>query len=368
MRSRKDKSAFSNSDAPLTAEEMFSETLKESDEKMPASTSTEDEIDKMVRQKRRKVIFYSSLSAVAVIGVVISAVLLNPLNHTGSLSSKGLPSSTTPVLSGQATVPTDDVNAGQNFAKENPIPFSHDKWQENPYNTQVVGKDKNTQQPSEDLRKNILASVEQGSIGGGLYSDSLNLPSESAGFTSDFSKVKLDDGTLNPMFSYWTAERFQVEVGSMVERLLNPIYGGWENYQYPEYKANSEFDTSLISDLFTSNWSDSNTGKPYHDYVPVFADWGSDNYGGAYDLTDVSRWFGQITSSTTTFTYDETKLQYTAVYEARVKFTAWTKDQGKVEKMGTLTLNLVPGSVDGGYENSSSNRVLIDSGSLRMDD
>lgn len=370
MRS-KEKSAFASDDS-LTADEILSETLSETSDSSLSSKDVvvEDEIDKENKRKKRKIILFSSLGAALTVGIVTGTVFLgSSLHHFGHVKPGASSSATVEVTSaGQVAVPTDDPNASQNFARENPIPFEHEKWQAAPYTAQVTGKDKSSQVPNDDLRSSILSSVAKGSLdGGGLASAASTLPSEAAGFTSDLDKQTMEDGTPNPMFSYWTEEQFSAEVGIMTERLLNPVFGGWENYQYPEYKANTEFDTALISDLFTSNWSESNSAKPHSEYVPVLADWNSDNYGGKYNLTDVARWFGKVTSSSTTFTYDESKLNYTATYEAKVKFTAWTKDQKKVERTGTLTLNLVP-AVTQEYGNNTSNRVLIDSGSLRMDD
>ena len=118
--------------------------------------------------------------------------------------------------------------------------------------------------------------------------------------------------------------------------------------------------------MFTPNWLEANTGKPYNEYVPVMADWGSDNYGGGYNLTDVARWYGRIQTSSIDFNYNEETQQYTAVYTANVKYTAWTKDQKTVERTGTLTLNLVPAASQQN-SNGSSHRVLIESATLKVD-
>jgi hypothetical protein len=217
------------------------------------------------------------------------------------------------------------------------------------------------EQDGDSLKKDILTSLS----GSELNSSGNVLPSETSGFTADSSKETLEDGSLNVRYSYWTAEVFQSEVGGYLERLLNPTFGGWEMYQHNGIGSSGYFDTTLISDMFTDRWLSENADKKTAEYVPVFADWGANDYGLKDTLlTTGSRWIGTVTSSNTAFTYDSEKLQYSVDLTAQVKFVAWTKDQTKLEKKGTLTLHLV---ANADKLNGSDHKVLIDSANLKME-
>ena len=347
---------------------VFSSSGESTDDMLEAigvTSGTPDDDSAITNEKKRerRRLMYVTAGAATTVALLVGAIFLVPTVKGPSKSSPQSTSSSDTVQHKTiSALPSGDPNASQNFARTNPIPFDHEDWQIAGYKNQA-SDDESTKK----LLNTIQASIQDGRLDNGTLSLSAStLPSEEAGFTSDQNKVTLEDGTINPMFSYWTKENFETEVGTAVERLLNPSFGQWENYQYPEYKANSEFDISTISDLFTNNWLESNTGKPYSEYVPVMADWNSDNYGGTYNLTDVAKWFGKVQSSTTEFHYNSETQQYTATYTANVKYVAWTKDQKTVERNATLTLNLVPAASQQ-HNNGSSHRVLIDSATLKVD-
>lgn len=241
----------------------------------------------------------------------------------------------------------------EKFAQEdaNRFPVELADWEKKRHNDQDANE-----LTAEILKKN--SGTELSNMGG-------MLPSEKAGFTSDVTKVNLPDGTMNPMFSFWTAESFSSETGEHIQRLLNPTFGGWSSYQYSSYPGNKYFDTSLVADMFTGDWRVSNLEKPFSEYIPIYADWVGDDYGMADKLlTSGERWYGKVTSSATTLTYNEEELQYSADVTAQVTFTAWAKDQTKLEKKGTLTLHLVPNIEK---RNDSAHKVLIESASLKVD-
>lgn len=208
-------------------------------------------------------------------------------------------------------------------------------------------------------------NIEKASVNN-IATDASVLPQETAGFTGAEDAQTLDDGSLNPMYSYWTAEQFQSEVSDITTRLLNPVYGGWGLYQYPTYKANSQFDMSLIEDMFTQDWIEENSGSAYSEYVPVYADWNENDYG----LTDTllvsgNRWVGDIQNVTSDFTYDEIEQQYTVDMTIDVQFSAWTTEQESLERDGTLQLTLVSNAQ--GANSSSNYKVLVDEASLTVD-
>lgn len=246
-----------------------------------------------------------------------------------------------------------DVNTDDDFYHEDGkyFPTKVEKWQKKPYE----------EQKDSELKKDIIKTGSTTSLG----SSANILPSENSGYTSDDSKVEVDGG-LNPYYSYWTAEVFTSEAGEHIERLLNPTFGDWSRVQYSSYPGNKnlEFD-SKIKDMFTNNWVNKNKDKKYSEYVPILADWKGNDYGmGDKLLSSGPRWYGEITDSTYDFKFSEDTQQYTVDVKSDVKFIAWSKDQSKLEKTGTLTLTFVSNE-DG--KNDSGYKVLINKASLKVD-
>lgn len=253
----------------------------------------------------------------------------------------------------KTVIPETPEDTTEDFAQDPSklYPISLKEWQ-----TKV-----HSDQNEDTLKKDILTHLS----GSEINSSGNVLPSEGSGFTSDSAKETLDDGSLNTNYSYWTAETFQSEVGGYLERLLNPTFGGWEMYQHNGTGSSGYFDTALISDMFTDRWVSENADKKTSEYIPVYADWGANDYGLSDTLlTNGSRWIGTVKSSDTVFTYDQEKQQYSVDLTAQVKFVAWTKDQSKLEKNGTLTLHLVANADN---LNASKHKVLIDSANLKME-
>lgn len=331
------------------------------DEIIAADANDDEAEDKLINSARRKskarriALFggTGALAAAVTAGFLFFTPFGGDLNfnkdaHTAPISTSEPTASENKSL--KEIQSTEDTS--EDFAKDSkkyPVPLK--EWQIKSY------KD----QDADSLKKDILTSLS----GSEINSSGNVLPSEGSGFTSDDSKETLEDGSLNTRYSYWTAELFQSEVGGYLERLLNPTFGGWEMYQYNGVGSSGYFDTSIISDMFTDKWLTENANKKTSEYVPVFADWNANDYGlGDKLLTGGSRWIGTITSSDTVFTYDAEKLQYSVDLTAQVKFTAWTKDQTKLEKNGTLTLHLVANADN---LNASKHKVLIDSANLKME-
>lgn len=254
-------------------------------------------------------------------------------------------------------IPDEDEYDGPNesfaFETGNEFPIETEDWQ-------VVGRSfiEDEEALAEGLH-NYADAIE-------LSTDANVLPQEIAGFTSNEDEQTLDDGTLNPMYSYWTAEGFKVEVADILERLLNPTYGEWGLYQFGEYKPSTQFDMEIIEDIFTTTWLTENSSKDYGEYVPVYADWNENSYGLEDKLlVSGSRWIGNITNLTTDFEYDMETQQYVVDLTADVTFSAWTHEEEVLERNGQLTLELVSNANEA---NSSSNyKVLVNNASLTVD-
>ncbi len=190
------------------------------------------------------------------------------------------------------------------------------------------------------------------------------LPSEAAGFTSDDSKAVNEDGTLNPMYSYWTQESFYGETINILERFNNPVYGGWNSLQYAggsgdAYKVLS----TIFSDVIVPDTLASGSGK---ETIPVFADWAGDDYGMGSELLaygEGQRWLGKIDSMDAVFTFNSDSEQYDVILTANVTYSAWTKNKSTVTKNGMLTIHLAA-NVDKAVP--TGNKVVVKSATLEI--
>jgi len=201
----------------------------------------------------------------------------------------------------------------------------------------------------------VYASVDAAYTGTMLESASNQLPSQSTGFTND-PKQETVDGRLNPLFSYWTQEDFEAETGTMLERLINPTFGGWQ----ADSNAGRMTDGSYkkLSDLFSKTWQEAH---PNASDIPVFLGAGK---SVDYLPSGGSRWIGQVKDMTTDFQYDESIRNYRVTLVADISYTTWTQSKQKTTQTVELTLNLVPNQNE--YANGSANRVVIDSGTIEV--
>lgn len=314
-------------------------------------------LDNEQKQGRTKKIVLSTVGALAVCGVVVSAFFFNPFDNNNQV-----------VGSGEIDKSNTSDNGGDNTDNDNDDTVEMDEdffLDEGQYfPTEVKEWAQDSYAP--EIESDISESVAETALGEEWAEAANLLPSEAAGYTSDDSKMMLEDGSINTSYSYWTAEVFQRESTIAIERLLNPTFGAWAVYQYPAYKANEEYNPSILSDLFTLDWEKRNEDKAFSEYVPIYADWNADNYGGQEGLLESGpRWYGEVVDSATEFVYDNESHQYTATVTANVKFTAWTKDQSTLEKNGVLTIKFVANSDS---EKGELHKVLIDDASLKVDE
>lgn len=295
------------------------------------------------------------LGGTAIVGLVALMVLWNPFGGEQNVGDGK--QNMTPGSSQQAPVPTaprpsDALNPDDFYTQDGLFfPIKMETWQTKEHRDQDQA----------DLDAAVLKSMASTEVAKAANS----LPSEASGYTSKSSDQLRPDGTLNPKYSYWTAETFTTQAGEDIERLLNPTFGGWAANQYASHPGNTQFNLNGISDMFTNRWVVANSGKKFSEYVPVYADWTGNDYGlGDNLLTSGPRWYGQVTGSTSEFAYDNVSQQYVVTMVANVKFTAWAKDQSKLEKTGVLTLKFVSNATG---LNGSNHTVLIDDASLKVD-
>lgn len=330
------------------------------DDLIADDNKAKDDADEIInRDKRRSLIKKVSIiggSALLVCLLTGSLFLINPFGgdqNVGKDDKKTVAidddSKTTKI-----SAEDEEVNEDEFYReKGKKYPNKLDKWQ-------TVSHD---EQKESELNDKIVKKESGSSLG----SDANILPSESIGYTSDDSKEFLKDGSINPDYSYWTSEVYTSEAGEHIERLLNPTFGDWSRAQYSSYPGNKYFEFEKISDMFTSAWMKENSGKKYSEFVPVYADWDGNDYNmGDRLLSSGPRWYGEVTSSTSEFKFNEEVHQYTVDYKAKVKFTAWAKDQSKLEKTGTLTLQFVSDN-SSPNDSGSKYKVLINKSSLKVD-
>lgn len=355
-----------NDDKTPNSFDMGDDSSKSLAEIIAEEERSDAEQDKIInreknKQRNKKIVIFSS-AFLLLTGITVGTVVFNPFNNDQKVGNNE--QNMVQVESEKETKAGkgEDENAQANNKDEEKLPFyvKDDKivlpidqkpWQEKPYG--AGNKD--------EMNQEILKQVSDTSIG----TSANTLPSESAGYTSNTELETLPDGSINPDFSYWTLETYSAEVGSYIERLINPTFGGWSSAQYASSPANKSLNYDELADMFTSDWLIANADKPYSEYMPVFADWNGNNYGMDNLLETGPRWYGEVVDSTSEFVFDDEKEQYTVDLTANIKFTAWGKDESKLEKTGTLTLKLVSNA--DGLNDNSSNRVLIDGASLKVD-
>lgn len=335
-----------DSDKTLSIEELITADAKDREKEDKALRQAQ----KPERIKRAAIFVGGGLTIAA---LVTSLILWNPLGGNQNVGD-GEQDMTDATVAAPSVPPPSDALTPEDFYRQEGLffPTSMEDWQTKSYE----------EQDKSEIKSKIIATMNSTEIG--LAGNSL--PSEESGYTADSDKQTLEDGSLNPQYSYWTAESFNAQVGVYLERLLNPTFGGWALNQYSGHPGNTEFNINSISDMFTARWITENATKPFSEYVPVYADWAGNDYNlGDKLLTSGPRWYGKITSSNTEFTYDQSTQQYTVNLTAQVQFTAWAKDQSKLEKTGTLTLKLVSNATG---LNDSKHTVLIDDASLKVDE
>lgn len=197
------------------------------------------------------------------------------------------------------------------------------------------------------------------------------LPSEEGGFTADPNKAYNDDGSLNPLYTMWTQELFTTQVGYHLEKLLNPEFGGWSTYQFPDDGGSGKFNINNMRDSFTDSWLEkfdaANSAGKASTVMPVLADWNGDNFGRDDLLDTVSvRWYGNVTGYTYDFDYNQETQRYSVNAKYDVSYTAWTKDQKKLQRDGVLEVKLIANGTD--ENNSSDYKVLIDQATLTLEE
>lgn len=323
--------------------------------------SKQDDSDELItkRNKRKKVaLIVASVALVLVVVVsLVGLFVFNPFSKSNQPQSNDEYEAVYDI--------TKDPDAKFYQKKPNPNPNAKD-WED--YTVHIDDKGNMTaysrlNEKNDDYKKVVLDGVNPA-----IWSATGVLPSEAAGFTADLSQELNSDGSLNPMFAYWTQEEVAYELSIITESFLNPRFGNWVGFTTASVKANESFkpDEKMMA-LFSDRYLQANKGNPPSKWVPIFADWNANDYGlkdkFVDDDTGIARFYGTITSATMNYSYDKSNGQYNADFVASVRFLAWDKNQKTIEKTGTLKLKLVS-NANNVANKFSPYRLVVDDASL----
>lgn len=130
-------------------------------------------------------------------------------------------------------------------------------WAKTPYNPEYFW----TEETEEEVQKTAeehfsfyQATAWLPSSIGGLFEG------EDEGFTNDLDKRYLSNGEENPQFSYVLSDDYRRAYTVYSQRLLNPIFGGWDIWErYSENKNAKSFQS--LEDMFSFEWWAKNVEK-----------------------------------------------------------------------------------------------------------
>ena len=106
-------------------------------------------------------------------------------------------------------------------------------------------------------------------------------PSEADGFTSDKTKAYDKDGIPNTYYNSITKESAREQMAMIVNRIINPVFGGWSIYQYPTVWNASDNKPDIINNLL----ADITTPEYFNTLInenttPFLFDYKDDDYNG----------------------------------------------------------------------------------------
>lgn len=181
-----------------------------------------------------------------------------------------------------------------------------------------------------DLRREIFASYADTAIRANTYA----MSSETNGY---YTRGELGSKSVN-----YTLEEYISSIGEYIERLINPTFGGWSEYQFSNSDASENFPVEDFDDMFSDSYKERYDTTPPGAYFPVYADWEGNDYG-IKNLSNAARWHGEIKNMDSTIE-DYGGIKEKTTVDVEVAFSSWDEDGKKLEKDGTLRLIVVPGS------------------------
>lgn len=183
---------------------------------------------------------------------------------------------------------------------------------------------------SEEDKAKIANSLDKTNF---LYMTSV-YPSVTEGFTSDPNNMYDEDGLPNIYYSTATREDIKFLVVQYLNRLYNPMFGNWIQYQYGKDHKTSNMSDQIYGDMFTDSYIEKNKEN-----MPFYTDKEGNDYGIKWSNNDVSkpRFVGVISEISKLETDDTLN---TILVEAIIDMYANTAE-GKVHRTLTVNLQLV---------------------------
>lgn len=178
--------------------------------------------------------------------------------------------------------------------------------------------------------------------------------------TDDMSKAFNSDGSMNPNYSFLTADNVSAQVRDDMEFLANPIYGSWTDLQSPRAKEVKN-PGMKFAPMFSADKSAAVQAADLHtlqSLVPVFADWNSDSYGGRYYNRVYGPIVGTVGPSSCEYHISGT-MDDSITCSAPIIYHIMMKQNEVKTENHTLTINYRPQY--SGKDKDVSRRIMIDS-------
>lgn len=179
-------------------------------------------------------------------------------------------------------------------------------------------------------------------------------PSRAEGYMNNPDQVYLEDGSLNPMYSFVLSEDIEFFFGHTIQRLINPLYGGWSDLTLGIDNKNSAMAQRYFWDIFSSDWFEENIQENDITALPILANWDNEPY------EEYGReWYGEMEDVQIIFREDSDVFDATI----DVKYSRYAMNGSVEEKKGVLEITASPN-----YESPEdiNNRYVITDAKLSM--
>lgn len=332
--SKKNKSEFKEEkQAPKIEEEPIEVKLssKKTSSKIKKKSKNQGSYDDILGKKSHKLL-WAIVGLVLILlflaGFIVMMVLNNRDNPSTSANGGGY---TEEVAQSGDNGLYEEYNSGDNIDVESETETA---YQSLPWYMQTredaLNGDKITE---DDAYALIMASV-------------ASLPSEEAGYTSNLEDMFLENGDYNPMFSYITQENFSKELLTLLESIVNPVFGNWNDFFNSGDPA--AFDKNEALNIFLPETLDNTSPTD----LPLLVDPSGNGFGMKGER------FNMILNSVDNdFNFDDGVVSVNTV--ADITLQGKNNAGENVDKHVTVNLNLVQNPAG-----ASEPRLLIRSGSL----
>lgn len=123
-------------------------------------------------------------------------------------------------------------------------------------------------------KKEMIASLDNKLFGNLIQS----IPSKADGYTSNPEEILDEEGFPNLYYTTILQEDIKEYAILYLNRIVNPIFGDWVNYQYGKEYNSEEIDPVIYSDMFTPDYIEKNKKN-----LPFLTDKNKNNFGYEWD-------------------------------------------------------------------------------------